>query len=179
MTRTIFARIVAMTILSATAMQAQESRATITGTVADPQGAVVPGATVAAKNLATNGESKTTTNQAGLYVIPFLSTGNYTVTVTAAGFKTAVQERAELGLGERRQLDFTLEVGGLAEQVMVRAEGELLSTANAIGGTVIDIEDFEAKAGFERLQDTGEVVMKDGQAFFFLVGFLQVRPSLL
>jgi len=133
-----FALIAAMTILYGGAAQAQESRATLTGTVADPQGAVVPGAAVAARNLATNAESKTTTNQAGLYVIPFLSTGNYTVTVTAAGFKTAIRERAELGLGERQQLDFALEVGALAEQVMVMAEAELLNTANAVRGTTID-----------------------------------------
>src|ERR1700693_1948688 len=71
-----FRRILTISLLGAMAssgvLLAQESRATLTGTVADPQGAAVPHASVIAKNLATNGEIKTETDAAGLYVLPFL-----------------------------------------------------------------------------------------------------------
>ena len=66
-------------IVCAVAM-AQESRGTITGTVSDPQGAAIPGAAVTARNQGTNLEAKTTTNESGVYVLPFLNTGTYTVT---------------------------------------------------------------------------------------------------
>ena len=76
---------------------AQESRGTITGTVSDPQGAAIPGATVAARNQGTNLEAKTTTNESGVYVLPFLNTGTYTVTATVAGFKSAAERPRRSG----------------------------------------------------------------------------------
>ena len=118
--------------VSCTALVARESRATLTGTVVDPQGAAIPAIT--ARNLATNIEVSASSNEAGLYVLPFLNTGTYTVTV-APGFKSAMKDRVELGLGQRHQLDFTMEIGVASEQVTVTAEVELLNTANAIRGT--------------------------------------------
>src|ERR1700676_3566428 len=79
---------------------AQESRSTLTGTVADPQGAAVPHASVIAKNLATNVETRTETGQAGLYVLPFLDTGTYSLTVSAPGFKTELNAHVPLTIGE-------------------------------------------------------------------------------
>jgi len=119
---------------------AQESRATLTGTVVDPQGAAVPHATVIAKNLATNVEVKTETDQAGLYVLPFIDTGSYSVTATAPGFKTEVNARLLLTIGERHQLDFHLTVGGTSEQVTVVATTELLQTASASRETLMDAD---------------------------------------
>jgi hypothetical protein len=119
---------------------AQESRGTITGTAADPQGAAIPGAAVVARNLGTNLEAKTTTNESGVYVLPFLNTGTYTVTATAAGFKSAVKDRVDVGLGQRLQIDFKMEVGGITEQVTVSAQADLLNTANASRGTTIDAQ---------------------------------------
>jgi Carboxypeptidase regulatory-like domain len=63
-------------IVCAVAM-AQESRGTITGTVSDPQGAAIPGAAVVAKNLGTNLEAKTSTNESGVYVLPFLTNARF------------------------------------------------------------------------------------------------------
>src|ERR1700674_3087157 len=90
-------------------LAAQESRATITGTVSDQQNAPVPGAAVVAKNNATNLEAKTTTNEAGLYVVPLLNIGTYTLTVMATGFKSSVRSAIDLSISERRQIDFQLE----------------------------------------------------------------------
>lgn len=116
----------------------QESRATITGTVTDPQGAAVPGASVVAKHLATNLETKTTTNEAGIYVVPFLNTGMYAITVTATGFKTGVVDHVVLDVSERRQIDVKLELGAITEAVTVSGAAELLDTADASRGTLFD-----------------------------------------
>jgi hypothetical protein len=122
-------------------LAAQESRATITGTVTDPQGAVIPNAVVVAKNLATNLEARTVTNEAGLYVLPFLNPGAYTVTATATGFKSAVNDKVELGTAQRQQLDFKMEVGGNTETVTVSAQADLLNTSNASRGTTINAQE--------------------------------------
>lgn len=135
-----FTRVVLATLLAVSTLTAQESRATITGSVTDPSGAAIAGAKVVAKHLATNGETKAATNESGHYVLPFLNTGDYTVTVTLSGFKTAVRNGVQLGISDRRQLDIQLELGGMTEQVTVSASAELLETANASRGTTIDAQ---------------------------------------
>ena len=67
---------------------AQEFRGTITGTVTDPNSAVVPGASVTVKNTETNIAATATTNDQGSYTVPLLLPGTYTVSATASGFKT-------------------------------------------------------------------------------------------
>ena len=71
--------------LGCVTLYAQESRATVTGSVTDAQGAAIPGTTINARHLATNVETRTTTNQSGLYVLPFLATGEYAVTASVPG----------------------------------------------------------------------------------------------
>jgi hypothetical protein len=95
--------------ISIVAALAQESRGTITGTVLDSQGAAMPGVSILAKHVATNVETKTTTNDSGSYVLPFLNTGTYTVTATASGFKSTVRNNILLGISEKAQVDFQLE----------------------------------------------------------------------
>ena len=124
--------------ISAATLLAQESRGTITGTVTDPQGSVIPGAEVAARQAGTNLESRTNTNESGVYVLPFLNIGTYTVTVSSKGFKTEVRNGLVLNVGERRQADFTLELGAISEQVTVNASTEMLDTADASRGTLFD-----------------------------------------
>jgi hypothetical protein len=117
---------------------AQETRGAITGTITDQQGAVIPGAAVKVLNVATNVATTTTTNEAGVYVAPFISVGDYTVTASAQGFKGAVREKVEVRVGDRLQIDFRLEVGSMAEQVTVTAEAELIEASTASRGQVID-----------------------------------------
>src|SRR5690242_3214511 len=74
-------------LLCAAAAFGQESRGAISGRVADPTGAVVPGATVQAVNVDTNVVLQTTSNESGNYQIPFVVPGNYKVVVEHAGFK--------------------------------------------------------------------------------------------
>jgi hypothetical protein len=116
---------------------AQESRGSISGTVVDSTGAVVPGAQVLVVNTGTNAESRTTTNATGFFAVSLLNPGTYNVTVELTGFKKAVRSGVELNVGARIALDLTLEVGQIAESVEVTAEAPLLETRSASGGRVV------------------------------------------
>jgi hypothetical protein len=116
----------------------QESRAIIGGTVTDPQGAMVPGATVQVKNVATNVVTNATTSDRGVYQAPALNPGMYSVTANASGFKILVRKNIELRVGDHIELDLRLELGQASESVEVTAEAPMLETATATSGTVID-----------------------------------------
>ncbi len=117
---------------------AQESRATIIGRAADPTGAVVAGAKVNATNTATNTVAASSTNEGGNFEIPYLLPGMYRVTVEMPGFKKAVRDGIELRVSDRMTLDFRLELGDVAESVVVSGETPLLETSTASIGLVMD-----------------------------------------
>jgi hypothetical protein len=75
-------------LLAAISLSAQTFRGTILGSVTDPSGAVLPGASVTVKNVATGLARTTETSADGSYSLPELPIGTYTVTVTLAGFQT-------------------------------------------------------------------------------------------
>ena len=116
----------------------QESRGTISGTVSDSSGAVVPTATVTATNVATNVAIKVATNQNGVYTLSFLLPGSYSVTASAAGFKNAKHEDVAVRIADRLQVDFSLEVGAVSEEVRVTASAPLLQTSSANLGQVVE-----------------------------------------
>ncbi|MGH9308251.1 MAG: carboxypeptidase-like regulatory domain-containing protein, partial [Vicinamibacterales bacterium] len=89
---------------------AQVARSQFNGTVTDPAGGVLVGAAVIATNVETNVESKATTTDAGVYVIPYLPNGLYRVRVTAAGFRPAEADQVTLRAAQTLTLDFKLEV---------------------------------------------------------------------
>jgi hypothetical protein len=128
--------IIALTAVTP-ALQAQESRATLLGRVTDPSGAVVVGASVRAVNIATNTAASSVTNHNGNYEIPYLLPGDYRVEVELSGFKKAVRANVELHVADRQALDFALEVGGVSETVTVGAQSDVLDTASASVGTVM------------------------------------------
>ena len=74
-------------VLVAPVAWAQTSQARITGRVIDPDGAAIPAADVVAINEETGVSTRSQTNEAGIYVLPFLQPGRYTITATMAGFK--------------------------------------------------------------------------------------------
>lgn len=127
--------------LSAAVALGQEFRGTITGTVTDAQGASVGGAKIEARSLETNTTVTTTTNTTGEYVLPFLAIGHYNVSASAQGFKLSVRDNIELRVGDRVQVDFSLEVGAINEQVTVASESQLLATQDATHGQVIDTKE--------------------------------------
>src|SRR6266403_6083115 len=123
---------------------AQTGTSNITGTVRDTQGAVVPGATVTAKNDATGVTSTQTTNDSGLYAFTALPVGNYTITVEKQGFKTLQRTHNALQVGEPLTVDAALEVGAVSETVTVTGGTEQLQTANATMGNVVEQKAIEA-----------------------------------
>jgi hypothetical protein len=129
----------ALCILSMRAWS-QTSMATITGTVTDPLGAVVPSVKVEARNEQTNAKISTITNQSGTYLFTTLIPGHYEVTASVKGFKTSVRSSIALQVNDRLQLDLKLEVGSVAETVNVTGQTPLLETATASLGTVISEE---------------------------------------
>ena len=117
---------------------AQQETATITGTVTDATGAVVPRATVVATNLLTNLTVETKTDDAGLYVIPSLRPGEYSVTAESAGFRKTIRSGVTLQVAQVARIDVSLETGDLTEAVEVVAAASLLETQTSSRGLVID-----------------------------------------
>lgn len=116
----------------------QESRATLTGHVSDPNGAVIPGANVIVKNNQTSLETRVTTNEEGNYTVPFLQPGIYTVSVEAQGFKRAESANVELHTADRATMDITLEIGAVGEVVNVTASAPLLEPDTASRGQTVE-----------------------------------------
>ena len=119
------------------AARAQEFRATISGTVADPTGAVVPGAAIEVRETSTGTVNRTVSDAAGQYVMPFLLPGNYSITVTAKGFQTLKRTGIVLQTQEHPIVDLTLKLGEASQTVTVTGETPLLSQATATIGDVI------------------------------------------
>ena len=116
---------------------AQGSGATMTGTVSDASGALIPNAQISIKNVA-NGEVRTVSaDAAGLYTAPNLLPGSYEVTATAPGFSTEVRSGITLTVGAQQVLNITMRVGQVSEKVEVTGEAPAVQLANStIGGVV-------------------------------------------
>src|ERR1700739_2950665 len=97
----------------------QTFRGTILGTVTDPAGLVVAGATVKVHNTATGLERTTTTTGDGSYSIPELPIGSYTVTVSQTGFQTAITTNVEVNVATERRVDVQLKTGQVTQMVEV------------------------------------------------------------
>jgi hypothetical protein len=116
----------------------QLDQGSITGTVTDPQGAIVAQATVRLTNVDTNLILNTETNGSGIYTFQPIKVGHYSVTVTAPGFATATKKGLDLHAAESLLANLTLKVGDVSENVEVNASAApLLQTQEAsIGQTV-------------------------------------------
>jgi hypothetical protein len=116
--------------LATTALPAfgQGVNATVTGTVTDPGGLVVSGASVEAANVETGALYTAASTNVGNYAIPNLPVGTYTVTVKVAGFKTYTHTNLAVAAGQILREDISLQVGSAAESVTVSAEASLLKT---------------------------------------------------
>lgn len=109
---------------------AQSSGATLTGTITDPQGDVVPNAKVSARNIATNVSTDTETNSSGSYNIVNLTPGDYQVSITSTGFSTSTS-KVSLFVGKTQELSLALTVGQVSQTVEVTGAAPLVETTNA------------------------------------------------
>lgn len=130
--------VVAVLILSVASASAQEARGTIVGRVTDASGSLMPGADVKATNVATGVVAGAKTNESGNYALPYLVPGIYVVTAENAGFKKFIRDNVQVRVNDTVELNIPMAVGDVAEQVEVRAETPLLSTAEASLGQVVD-----------------------------------------
>src|SRR5712691_10416163 len=131
-------------VVGLSAAIAQTGSSNITGSVRDVNGAVVPGATVTAKNEATGVTSTQSTTDSGLYAFSSLPVGKYTITVEKQGFKTLQKTNNVLEVGIPLTVDVALEVGLVSETVTVQSGLEQLQTANATIGNVVEQKAIEA-----------------------------------
>ncbi|HWO36318.1 MAG TPA: carboxypeptidase-like regulatory domain-containing protein, partial [Candidatus Acidoferrum sp.] len=122
---------VVVLILSAAGV-GQELAATLTGTVSDSSGAVVPRATIVVHSEDTGADVRSvTTNDTGSFNITNLAAGRYTVTVTDTGFQRFVAKEVILNVAEKHTLDVTLTTGKASETVEVTAENTAIQTTTA------------------------------------------------
>jgi outer membrane receptor protein involved in Fe transport len=116
---------------------AQDFRGGITGRIVDSQNARMPGVTVTVTNVETNVASTTVTNGEGDYSVLFLNPGTYTVVAELSGFKKVSRPGIEVRIGEKIDVNLTLDVGRMEETVSVTAETPLLATTSGSAGQTI------------------------------------------
>ena len=133
---------VLLLVLGATSAYAQFDRGTISGTIKDAQGGVVPGVTVTVTNTATQQTGTTVTDGSGFYTFPNLQPGRYDISAELQGFKKASRTGVQLDAASALRLDFGLETGSLTEEVTVTSEASLLQSDVAVRKTV-EAKDIE------------------------------------
>ena len=130
--------VLALLLVPSFLLKAQTVDTSILGSVVDPQGSVVPGATVVIHADATGQEKTVKTSGDGQYRVQFLVPGTYTVTVTASGFAPAARTGIQLALSQQIHLDVSLTLGSTQQTVEVTAGAAVLQTENATLGTTVD-----------------------------------------
>jgi len=128
----------ALGILLTSHARAQTSGATLSGTVTDQSGGVVPQATISIKSIATGIVRTNTTNTAGFYVSPNILPGNYEVRAEAQGFSSEVQTSITLTVGEQQILNFSLTVGKMTQTVEVNTEAPAVELASSTISAVVN-----------------------------------------
>jgi hypothetical protein len=123
--------------------QSQATTGVIQGTVTDPNGAVLAGASITVKNVNTGFERTVSTNSDGFYSAPLLPLGKYRVTASANGFSTTILENVEVTIGNTIALNISLKVGTASETVDVTTEADAVDTARTELATEINQRSVE------------------------------------
>src|SRR5262249_12044533 len=136
----------------------QVLKGSISGTVVDPQGAVVSGAAVQAKNVETGAVFSTTSDNSGLFRLNLLPAGTYNVGISAKGFKTTETRNLIVAAGQDQGMGATkLNIGGTSETVEVTAAAPLIETTQAqitntfTGETLTRFAGVQENEGLDRL----------------------------
>src|SRR5580692_10095706 len=130
--------IAAILMLLSSACRAQVSTASVNGVVRDPQGAVIPGATIVLHSVETSVDHSSVSNSAGNYVILNITPGRYTIQASARGFNPEKTDEFVLAVDQIATFDFSLKVGSETQVVSVEAAAAQLDVTGATLGTVIE-----------------------------------------
>jgi hypothetical protein len=130
--------IAAATALAPRMAAAQGITGSITGTVTDPSGAVIPGASVTVRDTATNATHTVTTSDVGSFTVPQLPPGHYTVTVTKANFTSFQQTDVVLSIDQTEQINPQLTPGAASQTIEVTGAPPVIQTETSSVGSVID-----------------------------------------
>ena len=133
-------RLLLLTALICLAALAQSDRGTITGSVSDASGALIPNASVLIVNSATGIKLETKTTGTGSFTAPYLSAGLYDITVEVQGFRKYVQKGVRVQVAQTAAIDIALQLGSAAESISVTSEAPLLNTESAAAATTINRE---------------------------------------
>jgi len=136
MPRALFATLVLVSF--AIVLRAQVDTGSITGTVTDPSGAVVTGATITLTNEGTGATLTTVTGADGVYTFSPVRVGGYKVTATAQGFQTTTQPGVRVDIGTNVALNFSIKPGSQTQTIEVTAATPVLQTQDASVGQVVD-----------------------------------------
>jgi hypothetical protein len=156
----LFGSTAVLLLITATAAVAQFDRGTLSGTIRDEQGAVMPGVTVTARNVQTEQVVTTVTGGSGFYTFPNLLPGRYDILAELQGFKTIRRENVQLDAAASLTLDLAMPTGVISEEVLVTASSPLLQTDVTIRKTV-EAKDIELLA-FSGRNPIGVVGLKAG-----------------
>lgn len=121
---------------------AQQTTATIVGTVQDSQGAVVPGADVKATNTETGLSNQAKTNESGQYRLDFLPVGTYQLEISGSGFKTFIQNNVLLTVNQTQTVDGKLTIGTSTETVTVNTAPPAINTSTSEIGRTIEPQEI-------------------------------------
>src|SRR5215813_9237395 len=132
-----------MTFVCALQLHAQETRATISGAIADVSGAAIPGASITATEVRTGVKTSTISDETGHFNIPFLAPGEYQVAAELAGFRPYLRRGIQLATGDHPILDIKLEVGQFSQEVSVTEAASLVDVADSVTGQSITTKQVE------------------------------------
>src|SRR5206468_9300033 len=132
------AALLAFVFFASTPLFSQSNNGTISGTVADSTGAVVPGVTVTATHSATGVVTTVLSNDSGVYNFASLQPGTYKISSTLPGFQTQTFNDVQLGNAGQLRLNITVQVAAAAQSVEVSVEaGNLITTTSSSVGEVL------------------------------------------
>src|SRR5581483_9069948 len=138
-----FHYVLASVVLSCLGLSAQQTTGNIRGTVTDPGGAVVVGAAVTAWQSETGLSRETITDRSGSYVLLELPIGHYHLQVVAKGFQEYLQDGITLNVNETASVSPHLALGSEKQQVLVRADAELIEPTVTSMGKVVQQRELE------------------------------------
>lgn len=154
--------VILLALVAPSSLSAQGITGSITGTVTDPTGAVIAGATVTVRQVETNSVRTITTSDSGTYTVTQLQPGHYTVKVEKAGFKAQSQSGITLVIDQSALINMQLTVGSQQENVEVTSTGPVIQTEDSSVGQVIDAQAIQNTPLNGRLSVMGLIALAPG-----------------